>query len=55
LKPKLAQLTIVVPEAMRGLPGLEVKRDDVTVGAAQWGVRLPVDKGRHAVVVTATG
>lgn len=55
LKPKLAQLTIVVPDAVRALPGLEMTRDGIPVGAAQWGVPLPVDKGKHIVVVSATG
>jgi hypothetical protein len=55
LKPKLAQLTITVPEAIRGAPGLAITRDDVAVGPAQWATPVPVDKGRHVVVVTATG
>lgn len=52
LEPKLAMLTIVVEAPARDVPGLEIKRDGVVVGAAQWGVPLPVDKGRH--VITAT-
>jgi hypothetical protein len=55
LKAKLAQLTVVVPDATRLLPGLSITRDGIPVGAAQWGTPSPVDKGKHAVVATATG
>jgi hypothetical protein len=55
LKPKLAQLTINVPEAMRGPTGLSITRDGVPIGAAQWGTPVPVDKGKHVVVATAAG
>jgi hypothetical protein len=55
LKPKLAMLTIVVPDGVRALPGIEVTCDDKVVEASQWGAPLPVDKGRHVIVVTATG
>lgn len=54
LKPKLATLTIVVPETMRARPGLEIRCDDRVVEPAQWGVPLPVDRGRHVILVTAT-
>jgi hypothetical protein len=55
LKPKLATLAIVVPEAPRRLPGIEVTCDGKVVEPGQWGVPLPVDKGRHVIGVTATG
>lgn len=55
LQPKLAMLTLVVPDAVRALPGLAIRRDGIDVGSAQWGTPLPVDKGSHAVVVTVTG
>jgi hypothetical protein len=55
LKPKLAQLTINVPESARGLPGLVVERDGVGVGAALWSTPIPVDRGRHVIVASATG
>jgi hypothetical protein len=54
LEPKLAHMAIVVPDAAR-VSGLEVKRDEETVGAAQWGQAVPVDPGQHAVVATAPG
>ena len=55
LRPKLATVTIVVPDAVRATPGLEIKCDDKVVEPAQWGAPLPVDKGRHVIVVAATG
>jgi hypothetical protein len=55
LAPRLARLTIVVPDAVKGLRGLEVQRDGLPVGAATWGVPLPVDKGRHVVSAAAAG
>jgi hypothetical protein len=55
LKPKLAMLTIVVPDGVRTLPGIEITCDDKVVEVAQWGVPRPVDKGRQVIVVTASG
>jgi hypothetical protein len=55
LQPRLAMLTLVVPDAVRALPGLVIRRDGIEVGPAQWGTALPVDKGSHAVVVAAGG
>jgi hypothetical protein len=54
LKPKLASLTIVVPATVRAQPGLEIRCDDKIIEPAQWGVPLPVDRGRHVIVATAT-
>ncbi len=55
LKGKLAHLTIRVPEAVRGVPGLAIQRDGTPVGAAQWGTPMPVDRGKHVIVATAPG
>jgi hypothetical protein len=55
LKPRLAQLKITVPSELRALPGLAVSRDGIPVGAAQWDLSLPVDKGKHVIVATASG
>ncbi len=54
LKSALATLTINVPDAVRALPGVAVTCDGKVVEPAQWGVPLPVDKGRHVIVLTAT-
>jgi len=55
LKPRLAHLTVIVPAPVAALPGLEVRRDGVVVGAAQWGVALPSDGGEHRLTAVATG
>ena len=48
LQPKLSHLTINVPPESR-VSGLVVERDGVVVGAAQWGLSIPVDPGSHTV------
>jgi len=53
LQAKLSKLTIAVPDASRA-SGLEVKRDGVPVGQAQWGAALPVDPGDHTITAAAT-
>jgi hypothetical protein len=47
LKPRLSKLTIAGPP--QPPPGLEVTRDGSAVGAAQWGIAVPVDGGKHVV------
>jgi hypothetical protein len=54
LEPRLPRLTIVVSPDARAA-GLEVTRDGIVVGEAQWGVAVPVDPGAHRVEVTAPG
>ena len=54
LEPKLSRIAIVVPDGSN-VNGLEVKRDDQAVGAAEWGEALPVDPGQHTIVATAPG
>lgn len=55
LKPRLATLTIAVADDVRAESGLEVRRDGVLAGAAQWGIAFPVDRGTHVVVAAAPG
>ena len=55
LKPRLATLTIAVADDVRAESGLEVRRDGVLAGAAQWGIASPVDRGTHVVVAAAPG
>lgn len=52
LEPRLSRMKIVVPAASRA-SGLEITRDGVAVGMAQWDVALPVDAGDHHIEVTA--
>ncbi|WP_438037701.1 hypothetical protein [Sorangium sp. So ce128] len=55
LKPKLATLTIDVPASVRSIPGLTITRDGLSVRDAQWSVPLPLDVGRHEIVVSGRG
>jgi hypothetical protein len=52
LVPRLSKLRIV-PEAPVG--GLEIKRNGVLVGSAQWNTPVPTDPGQHEVVASAPG
>ena len=54
LEARLPKLTIVVPQASR-VSGLEIRRDGVMVGEAQWGSAVPADPGDHQIVVSAPG
>ncbi len=54
LKGRLNKLILVVSEETAAAPGLEVRRDDVVVGAAQFGVPVPVDTGKHVIKVSAS-
>jgi hypothetical protein len=51
LQRRLSRLQINVS----ALPGLQVARDDVAVGAALWGSAVPTDPGSHLVKVSAPG
>jgi hypothetical protein len=55
LKPQLAQVVIVVPDEIKRLPALEIRRDGVEVTSAAFGAPLPVDKGKHSLSSTAQG
>lgn len=55
LRPRLAELTIVVSPAAQALAGIAVERDQVAVGAPQWGLPVPVDRGDHLITAAATG
>lgn len=54
LKPGLSKLTIVVPPEVR-VPGLEITRNGVAVGAGQWDLALPVDPGDIRITASAPG
>jgi len=54
LEPKLAHVTFHVPEPVANLPGLQVKEDNVVIGAVAW-KNAPVDPGAHTLEVTANG
>ena len=52
LLPKLSRVRIDVTNPA---PKTEVKRDDVSVPQSDWGKPVAVDRGAHAIVVTAEG
>jgi hypothetical protein len=39
----------------KSVPGIEIKRDDVVLAASSIGSKLPVDPGKHVVVISAPG
>lgn len=52
VEPKLSKITIeVASDALE--PGLEVTLDGAPLGAAAWGVGMPVDPGTHRVTASA--
>ncbi len=55
LKVRLNKLLILVPDEILKAPGFELRRGEVVVGAAQLGVPLPIDNGKHVIQVSATG
>ncbi len=54
LEARLPRLTVNVPEASQAA-GLVIRRGQVQVGNAQWGVPVPVDPGEHEILVSAPG
>jgi hypothetical protein len=54
LEPRLGRLILNVPPSAR-VDGLEVRRDGAAVGAALWGVDVPVDAGQHTIEARAPG
>lgn len=53
LRPHVPELTIEVGAEAQTVVALEIKRNGVLVGNAQWGLPVPVDPGAH--VITAAG
>ena len=49
LEPELPFLTLVVPEAVRRIPGLVISRNGVPLNAAAWNTELPADPGEVEV------
>lgn len=55
LRPKLATLTVTMPDSLRRIAGISVVRDEINLREAQWGTAIYVDSGRHNIVVQAPG
>ena len=55
LEPRLARLTVVVPETMQRVEDLRIERDGRALSRASWSLAIPVDGGAHVVRATAPG
>jgi hypothetical protein len=55
IAPALPKVKIELTPETKALPGLEVSRDGVGIGAALVGSDLPVDPGSHTVRISAPG
>lgn len=55
LEPKLVTIVVDVSPAASGSTSLVVKRDEITLGRAQWGSAIPIDPGKHVIVASAEG
>lgn len=55
LQARLGKISVVMSEAARALPGVQVTRDGVDLGPLQWDLPVPVDPGDHEIVVRASG
>jgi tetratricopeptide (TPR) repeat protein len=54
LQPRLPRLVVNVPEGSK-TPGLEIRRNGMLVGSAQWGTPVAVDPGEVELTATAPG
>lgn len=54
LQPRLPRLVVNVPEASK-TPGLEIRRNGMLVGSAQWGTPVALDPGEIELTASAPG
>lgn len=52
LLPRLPRLAVNVPETSK-TSGLEIRRNGILVGSAQWGTPMPIDPGEVEITVSA--
>lgn len=55
LEPRLPKLTVIVPEGLSKISGIEVFVDDEPLAQSLWNQAVPVDPGVRAVTVKAPG
>lgn len=53
LEPRLPRLTVIVPDEVAAIAGLEVIRDGAAQKPVVWGTSVPVEIGAHLIRVTA--
>ena len=53
LEPRLPRVVIAVPASPP--VGFEIRRDELVVGAPQWGLPIPLDPGEHTISAAAPG
>ena len=54
IQPRISHVTIVISDVARA-GGLQIKLDGSVIGAAAWGLPVPLDPGAHEVVASAPG
>lgn len=52
IEPKLIRLTIAVAPDVR-VPGMRIERDGAAIEEGEWSTDVPLDAGKHTIVVTA--
>jgi hypothetical protein len=55
IQARVPWMTLVIPAAVAGLPGLEVKRDGELVAPGSYNRKVAIDPGAHTVTVAASG
>lgn len=55
LEAKTAKLTLIVPEEVAALPGLEIACDGEGIGSEWWNNPKPIDKGPHVLLAFISG
>lgn len=53
LERRLSSLTVVVPQAVAGTPGLVVERDGTKLEPPVWSTAVPIDPGVHRIAAVA--
>ncbi len=55
LEAQLVHLLVTVPAEIASIEGVEIRRNGVAIGKAQWGVAVPVDPGSYTLEASAPG
>lgn len=55
IRPRMPTLAVTVSPGARAIEGIQVKRNGIAIGEAQWGTPVPVDSGEQVVRAEAPG